>query len=122
MRSTCTTTGPATPSPAGDLDLGALDHGGPNLGELDHGALDAGLNASLDPGEHDPLSADPLTDPLAEHDPVPAEPDWIYDPALVPAHPAWTRRLTTCRGPKRPVSGTRPCRCPRSSAGTRSAS
>jgi len=79
MRSTCTTTGPATPSPAGDLDLGALDHGGPNLGELDHGALDAGLNASLDPGEHDPLSADPLTDPLAEHDPVPAEPDWIYD-------------------------------------------
>ena len=74
--------GPGDTVPDGDLDLGALDHGGPDLGELDHGALDAGLNASLDPGEHDPLLADPLADPLAEHAPVPAEPDWIYDPAL----------------------------------------
>ena len=62
--------GPGDTVPVGDLDLGALAHGGPDLGELDHGALDAGLTASLDPGEHDPLLADPLTDPLAEHDPV----------------------------------------------------
>lgn len=69
--------GPGDPAP----DHGGPDHGGPDLGVPDHGPAGATLAAAPEFGGHDPH--DPLlNDPLTGHDPLSAEPDWIYDPAL----------------------------------------